>query len=69
MNIRNHLIQLEEPLQFGIKEEKIEDFLTEFGFSKVQNVTSEEYKRAYFQGKNDNRDVCELLYFAHAAAE
>ena len=69
MNIRNHLIQLEEPLQFGIKEEKIEDFLTEFGFSKVQNVTSEDYKKAYFHGKNGNRGVCELLYFAHAAVE
>lgn len=69
MNIRNHLIQLEEPLQFGIKEEKIEDFLTEFGFSGIQNVTSEDYKRAYFHGKNENRDVCELLYFAHAVVE
>jgi len=68
-NIRNHLIQLEEPLQFGIKEEKIEDFLTEFGFSGIQNVTSEDYKRAYFHGKNENRDVCELLYFVHAVVE
>jgi O-methyltransferase involved in polyketide biosynthesis len=68
-NIRNHLIQLEEPLQFGIKEEKINDFLTEFGFSEIQNVTSEDYKKAYFHGKNENRDVCELLYFAHAVVE
>lgn len=68
-NIRNHLIQLEEPLQFGIKEEKIEDFLTEFGFSGIQNVTSEEYKKAYFHGVNENRDVCELLYFVHAVVE
>ena len=66
VNIRNHLIQLEEPLQFGIKEEKIEDFLTEFGFSEVRNITSEDYKKAYFHGINEKRDVCELLYFAHA---
>ena len=68
-NIRNFLIQQGEPLQFGIKEDKIEDFLTEFGFSNVQNVTSEDYKKAYFHGVNENRDVCELLYFAHAVVE
>ncbi len=65
-NIRNHLIKIGEPLQFGIKEEEIENFLKEFGFSSIENVTSEDYKKAYFQGKNKNRDVCELLYFAHA---
>jgi methyltransferase (TIGR00027 family) len=65
-NIKNHLIQIGEPLQFGIKEDEIEDFLTQFGFSNIKNVTSEDYKKAYFHGKNENRDVCELLYFAHA---
>lgn len=65
-NIRNHLIKIGEPLQFGIKEEEIENFLKEFGFSSIENVTSEDYKKAYFQGKNEKRDVCELLYFAHA---
>lgn len=66
INIRNHLIELGEPLQFGIKEDEIEDFLMQFGFSGIQNVTSEDYKKAYFHGINDNRDVCELLYFVHA---
>lgn len=68
-NIRNHLIQIGEPLQFGIKEAEIEDFLMQFGFSKIQNVTSEDYKKLYFQGLNENRAVCELLYFAHAEVE
>lgn len=65
-NIRNFLIKQGEPLQFGIKEEKIEDFLAEFGFSNIKNVTSEDYKKAYFHGINENRDVCSLLYFVHA---
>jgi methyltransferase (TIGR00027 family) len=65
-NVRNFVIQQGEPLQFGIRENEIEDFLTQFGFSKIQSVTSEDYKKAYFHGKNENRDVCELLYFAHA---
>ena len=68
-NIRNHVAEQGEPLQFGIKEEKIQDFLTEFGFSRIQNVTSEDYKDLYFHGKNGNRNVCELLYFAHAVVE
>ena len=68
-NIRNHLAELGEPLQFGIEEEKIEGFLTEFGFSGIQNVTSKDYKKLYFHGKNENRDVCELLYFAYAVVE
>ena len=65
-NIRNHLIKIGEPLQFGIKEEEMTNFLKEFGFSSIENVTSEDYKKAYFKGKNEKRDVCELLYFAHA---
>lgn len=65
-NIMNHLVKIGEPLQFGIKEQEMENFLKEFGFSSIENVTSEDYKKAYFQGKNENREVCELLYFAHA---
>lgn len=68
-NIRNFLIQLEEPLQFGIEEGTSEKFLSSYGFSKIQNVTSAYYKKAYFEGKNKNREVCDLLYFAHAVVE
>lgn len=68
-NIRNHLISLGEPLQFGIKEGELEEFLGEFGFSNIKNVNSEDYKNRYFMGKNQNREVCELLYFAQAVVE
>lgn len=68
-NIRNHVIEQGEPLQFGIDEEKLEKFLSKRGFKKIQNVTSEDYKKAYFHGKNGNREVCDLLYFAHAINE
>ncbi len=69
VNIRNHLIQLGEPLQFGIKENEVNNFLIEFGFSNIKNITSEDYRKAYFHGVNKDRDVCELLYFAHAVVE
>ncbi len=68
-NIRNFLLQLGEPLQFGIKEGTIGNFLSSYGFSKIKNVNSADYKKAYFSGKNKNRDVCDLLYFAQAMVE
>lgn len=65
-NIRNFVIQRGEPLQFGIEANKINQFLSSYGFSKIRNVTSADYKKAFFDGKNKNRDVCNLLYFAQA---
>ena len=68
-DIRNFAIQQGEPLKFGIKEDKLEEFLSTFGFSNIQNVSPEDYKKAYFTGKNENRNVCELVYFTHAMIE
>ncbi len=68
-NFHNLAAQVGEPLQFGIKEGKIGAFLSERGFSKVQNVTSEDYRKAYFNGVNKNRSVCSLLSFAHAMVD
>jgi methyltransferase (TIGR00027 family) len=68
-NVWNHVSQLGEPFQFGIKEGTIESFLVKRGFSQVRNVTSEDYKEAYFHGINENRAVFSLLSFAHAAKE
>jgi O-methyltransferase involved in polyketide biosynthesis len=58
-----------ELLQFGIEEGEVETFLAQRGFSKIHNVTSDDYKRAYFHGINEGRPVCSLLYFAHAVVE
>lgn len=68
-DIRNFAIQQGEPLRFGIKEGELKKFLSKFGFSNIQNVTSEDYKKLYFRGKNEKRNVCELVYFAHAMIE
>lgn len=67
-NIWKHVSLLGEPFQFGI-EGSVETFLAKRGFSKVQNVTSEDYKKAYFHGANEDRAVFSLLYFAHAVVE
>jgi len=65
-NIRNFLKQVGEPMQFGLEAGAVEEFLTERGFSHVQNVTSEDYKKAYFRGANEGRMVCDLVNFVHA---
>jgi len=68
-NIHNYLVQTGEPLKFGIKEGMVETFLIDRGFSGVQNVTAEEYKKMYFHGINKDRKVSSLLFFAHAVIE
>lgn len=65
----DYLARIGEPLMFGIEEGLLEEFLAKRGFSHVCNVTSEDYKRAYFHGKNENRAVSSLLLFAHAVVE
>jgi methyltransferase (TIGR00027 family) len=55
-----------EPFLFGINEAGIEAFLTQRGFKNVRNVTSRDYKKAYFTGKNEGREVNSLLSFAYA---
>lgn len=68
-NIRDFSKQVGEPLLFGIKEGTVETFLAERGFSKIKNVTSEDYNKVYFQGVNEGRTVSSLLNFVHAVIE
>lgn len=68
-NIHDHLAQVGEPLQFGLKEGTAEEFLGKRGFSKVCNVTGEDYKKAYFHGVNKDKAVCTLMSFVHAVVE
>lgn len=65
-NWRKGVMDVGEPFQFGIKDGEIETFLKQRGFSKVRNVTSRDYKKAYFLGKNESRVVNSLMSFAHA---
>jgi methyltransferase (TIGR00027 family) len=44
----------------------IETFLSARGFSNIKNMESADYKKAYFHGKNANREVSELAAFAYA---
>lgn len=52
--IHQRVKQSGEPFKFGIKEGGVENFLKERGFSQIQNVSSDDYKEAYFP---DDREV------------
>ena len=67
-NIRNYLIELGEPLQFGVEDGKIVEFLSNMGFKNICNVTGGDYKK-YFGGKYENREVCDLLSFTRAVVK
>lgn len=67
--IHKRVKQSGEPLKFGIDDGTVKKFLKELGFSHIQDVTSADYKKAYFYGKNKNREVCSLYSFVHATVE
>ncbi len=65
-NWRKGVIDVGEPFQFGINDGEIGTFLSQRGFSNIRNVTSDDYKKAYFFGKNEDRVMNSLLSFAYA---
>jgi len=54
------------PLQFGIKEGKIEEFFKERGFRAATNVTSASCKEKYFRNASCDRTVSRMFNFVHA---
>lgn len=68
-NLQRTVERQGEPFKFGIKVGEVEMFLSTRGFSHIRNVTSEDYKRAYFHGVNEGRTVGRLLNFAHGVIE
>jgi methyltransferase (TIGR00027 family) len=65
-NWRKGVMDAGEPFLFGIEPGTLETFLVRRGFAQVRNLTSEDYKKAYFRGKNEGRTVNSLMSFAYA---
>ena len=57
-----------EPVKSSINE-PIEKFLSERGFHKIKNMDSKDYKKAYFYGKNVDREVNDMASFVYAVVE
>jgi methyltransferase (TIGR00027 family) len=47
-----------ESLLFGIEEGAINQFLSERGFSQIQDISGDYYEAEYFTGPNRNRKAC-----------
>jgi methyltransferase (TIGR00027 family) len=65
-NLGEHTARGGEPIRFAIPPEGVEAFLVQRGFSRVLTVTSEEYRRIYFHGKNKDRKLYGSLSFTYA---
>ena len=68
-NWRKGVMEVGEPFLFGINDGEIQSFLVQRGFKNVKNMTSEDYKKAYFHGKNEDRAVNSLSSFVYAVIE
>jgi methyltransferase (TIGR00027 family) len=58
-----------EGLVFGIEEGQVDEFLRVRGYTQIQNVTSEDLKRAYFTGVNQTRTIAPIYAIVHATVK
>lgn len=65
-NMRRNVADVGEPFQFGLQEGTVEAFLASRGYTKIRDVTSADYRKLYFHGKNADRLLNPLLFFAYA---
>lgn len=68
-NLINLMEKSNESMKFSLMEGTVEEFLSKRGFSNVVDVTSEDYKKLYFHGKNRDREVFSLMSFVYAVVE
>ncbi|MGB9521723.1 MAG: SAM-dependent methyltransferase [Anaerolineales bacterium] len=55
-----------EMMIFGIEEGKVAEFLSQRGFSQIVNVTSEDLRKLYFRGANQNKPIAPIYAIVHA---
>jgi O-methyltransferase involved in polyketide biosynthesis len=64
--LREGLSRIGEEIVFGISPDRINEFMHVRGFSVIQNLTVEDYRKTYFNGVNKNRTVSEMFIFVQA---
>jgi len=65
-NMAKNVAAVGEPFRFGLKEGTLGQFLAERGFVNIKDLTSDDYRKLYFHGKNAERLLNPLLFFAYA---
>lgn len=69
VNLMKFMEEGNESLKFSLGEATVEGFLSNRGFSDVKIVTADDYKKAYFHGKNSYREVFSLMSFVSAVVD
>ena len=64
--LREGLKRIGEEILFGIEPAQLSVFMKERGFHVVKNLTSTDYKKAYFKGHNQRRNVSDMFIFVQA---
>jgi len=64
--LRQHVMSMDEPFLFGIRDGEEERYLTDLGFSNARAVTDREYMNKLFSGKTPEKQTTGLLVFCSA---
>jgi len=64
--LREGLSRIGEEIVFGISPNRINEFMQIRGFSVIQTLTGEDYRKANFNGVNKYRTVSEMFIFVQA---
>jgi methyltransferase (TIGR00027 family) len=64
--LREGLSRIGEEIVFGISPNRINEFMQDRGFSVIQNLTVEDYRKTYFSGANRYRTVSGMFIFVQA---
>jgi len=64
--LRQHMMSMDEPFLFGIRDGEEERYLTDLGFSDARAVIDREYLDKLFSGKTPEKKATGLLIFCSA---
>lgn len=64
--LRDGLKRIGEEILFGIEPDQIIAFMKARGFTVIRNLTSTDYRKAYFRGTNKSRNVSDMFIFVQA---
>lgn len=68
-NLLKFMEEKKESMKFSLEDRTVEKFLLKRGFSNIKELKIEDYKKAYFCGKNEDKTVFSLMSFVSAVVE
>jgi methyltransferase (TIGR00027 family) len=68
-NLLKFMDECKESLKFTLEKGTVKKFISKQGFADIKEMTAEDYKKVYFHGENNNREVFSLMSFVNALVE